>query len=288
MIFLMVFFRIRRVVVRGLKLAVSLLALAVSAMPAGAEIGPWVGEGNARVRFLGAGVDADGRLAAGIEIVLKPGWKTYWRSPGDAGIPPRADFSASTNVDGPIEIEFPVPHRSDDGFSITNVYENRVVFLVNGSATDTASPTTLAVALDIGVCADICIPEHYEMTLDLGPGETDSRAEMILANARTALPKKATPGVFAVGGIARSGGSDKRPIFEIGIVGSQMTGAEVFVEGPADWYSSPPTLLSADGANATYSVAFSRVGAKTPIDGTPFRVTIVSPEGAIEDFVSLD
>ena len=288
MIFSMIFIRTSRFVFPCLKLAAALLLLASATVPAGAVIGEWLGEGNARVRFLAAGVDSDGRIAAGVEIRLKPGWKTYWRSPGDAGIAPLTDFSASSNIGGPVEIEFPVPHRFDDGYSITNVYEEHVVLLVNAPTIDVAAKTSLALAMDIGVCAEICIPEHYEMRLDLAPGESDPRAGAILAEARTTLPGKAVPGVFGVGHIVRTGGADKRPIFEIGIVGPEMTNAEVFVEGPNDWYPSPPKLLSEDGVRATYSVVFSRLGAKTPIGGNKFRVTITSAQGAIEDFISLD
>jgi len=271
-----------------LKLATAFLVIASATVPAGAVIGEWLGEGNAKVRFLAAGVDSDGRISAGIEIRLKPGWKTYWRSPGDAGIAPQTDFSASSNISGPVKIEYPVPHRFDDGYSVTNVYEDRVVLLVNVPTIDVAAKTTLALALDIGVCAEICIPEHYEMRLDLAPGESDPRAGAILAEARTTLPGKAEPGVFGVGHIVRAGGTDKRPTFEIGIVAPETTGAEVFVEGPVDWYPSPPKLLSADGMHASYSVAFSRLGSKTPIGGNGFRVTIISAKGAIEDFISLD
>jgi len=288
MIFRMTFIGTSRFAVSCLKSVAAFLLLASATVPAGAAIGEWLGEGNARVRFLAAGVAHDGRVVAGIEIRLKPGWKTYWRSPGDAGIAPRTDFSASSNIGGPVKIEFPVPHRFDDGYSITNVYEDRVVLLVNAPTIDAAAKTTLALAMDIGVCAEVCIPEHYEMGLDLAPGESDPRAGAILAEARKTLPGKAEPGVFGVGHIARAGGTEKRPIFEIGIVAPETTGAEVFVEGPIDWYPSPPKLLSEDGVRATYSVAFSRLGSKTPIGGNGFRVTIISARGAIEDFISLD
>lgn len=279
---------INRLVGLYLRLVAALFLLTTTTIPAGAAIGEWIGEGNARVRVVASGVDIEGRLAAGIEIVLDPGWKTYWRSPGDAGIAPLADFSASTNVGEDVEIEFPVPHRYDDGYSITNVYEDRVVLLVNAPTIDAASQTTLSLALDIGVCAEICIPEHYDLSLELAPGESDLRAGAILAEARASLPKYPEPDVFAVERISLAGGTDRRPTFEVEIVAPDPRGAEVFVEGPFDWYPSPAKFRSASGGRATYDVMFSRLGAKTPIGANIFRITIVSAGGAIEDFVRLD
>lgn len=287
MVSIMVFKDIGRIVNLP-RSALAVLALLAATTPAAAAIGDWVGEGNARVRLVASGVDAEGRLAAGIEIDLDPGWKTYWRSPGDAGIPPVADFSASTNIEGPVAIGFPPPHRYDDGYAISNVYEGHILLPLSATVADPAAPTRLVVGLDMGVCAEICIPEHFDLTLDLAPGESDADADALLADARGALPGKPEPGAFDVEGIARSGGTDKRPVFDIVVVAPDPDEAEVYVEGPSDWYAAPPTLVGVDGGRATYSVEFSRLGAKTPIGGNEFRVTVVSGGRAIEDAVTLD
>src|SRR5690349_10804689 len=104
-----------------------LLALPVAA---DAATGPWVGNGKARIRLLVAGMDASGRLEGGIEISLDPGWHTYWRSPGDSGIAPLIDFSASHNL-GPVEVGFPLPERVDDGYSVTNIYKGNVLLPIS-------------------------------------------------------------------------------------------------------------------------------------------------------------
>lgn len=284
----MIFKDISRIVNLEWRSACALALLAGLAAPAAAAVGDWVGKGNARVRLVASGVDAEGRLAAGIEIDLDPGWKTYWRSPGDAGIPPVTDFSASTNIDGPVAIGFPPPHRYDDGYAVSNVYEGRVVLPLSAAVTDPASPTRLVVGLDMGVCAEICIPEHFDLALDLAPDESDAEADALLADAQAALPGRPEPGSFAVEGIARSGGTDKRPLFNVVVVVPDPDGAEVYVEGPADWYPALPKLVSVDGGRATYSIEFSRLGAKTPIGANEFRVTVVSGGRAIEDAVTLD
>src|SRR5262245_7202078 len=86
-------------------------AAATFAAAKAAESSPWVGDANTKVRLIAGGVDKTRTKAmrAGIEISLGPGWKTYWRYPGDSGLPPRFDFSRSENVDK-VEVLWPAPH----------------------------------------------------------------------------------------------------------------------------------------------------------------------------------
>lgn len=279
---------IKRLVNLSFAAAAIAFPLVAAIASAGAAIGNWAGEGNAKVRLVAAGVDGAGRLAAGIEIILEPGWKTYWRTPGDAGVAPITDFAASSNISGPVEVAFPVPHRLDDGYAVTNVYEDRVVFPLSASVVDPAFATTLVLALDIGVCAEICIPEHYDLRLAVAPDESDIVAEAILAEARTTLPGEPVDGTFAVVDVTLAGGTDKRPVFAFDVVALDIADAEIFVEGPVDWYPAPPTLVSTKGNLGTYNVEFSRLGAKTLLGGNTFRVTVVSVGRAIEDSVTLD
>jgi suppressor for copper-sensitivity B len=267
----------------GVALALAVLLPAVDAV---AAVGAWA-EGEAHVRLIAAGVDEDGRLNAGIEITMAPGWKTYWRSPGDAGVAPLIDFSASRNI-GDVEVAFPVPHRYDDGFSVTNVYEDRVVLPITGLVPDLTKPVDLVLDLVIGVCREICIPDRFETELSVPVSDQDLAAGKILTEARKLLPQPAEPGVFAVEKITWDGGSERRPVFTIDAMVPATADAEVFVEGPADWSPYRPELVGKSGDYTTYRVQFSRLGAKTPIDGATFRVTMVADGRAVEDTIPLD
>ena len=267
-------------------------ALVVVAFPlflasAQAAVGPWVSDGKARVRLIAAGIDASGQLRGGLEIELDPGWHTYWRSPGDSGIAPTIDFAGSRNL-GPVEIAFPVPERLDDGYSVTNIYKGSVLLPLTARLIDPAAGADLSLKLDIGVCAEVCMPDHFEAALSIKPGETDAEAGEALANAAKRLPGAPDPSAFAVTGATRQGGSDKRPTFDIAVKLPDVKGAEVFVEGPVDWYPNAPKLVSQGGGGGTYRVAFDRLTSKVPIAGTKLRVTIVSAGRAIEQWVPLD
>ena len=267
-----------------------ILLLACLAVPAGspakAAVSDWVGhDDRVRVRLLAAGIE-NGKLSAGIEIALSPGWKTYWRSPGDAGISPRIDFSASQNVEAP-DVAFPVPTRHSEGLAVINVYEDGVTLPVEARIADPGKETVLVLSLDIGIFEDVCVPEHFDVTLTVPADAQDAEAAALLEEARAKLPGKSLPGTLAAEGVKRVGGTERKPVFEIGIVAPDPKKAEVFVEGPPDWSPAPPELVSAEGGNAIFAVEFSRLGAKTPIGGNEFRVTIVTDERAVEQTVTL-
>lgn len=270
-----------------MKLGLALIAAAaavVAAAPAPAAEGAWGQGTKASARLVAAGLDADGRLVAGIEIVMPPGWHTYWRTPGDAGIAPAFDFSASTNV-GDVAVDFPVPTRLDDGFSVTNVYKDRVVLPVTAAVADPAAPVELSVTVELGVCAEICVPDTVAAALAVPVGENDPGALAVIDDARARVPSVPEPGIFAVAGAVRDGGTDKRPVFRFSAVVPDPASAEVFVEGPENWSAYRPKRTGGEGGTVAWTVKFSRLGATVPTDGAAFRVTIVSGGRAIEQTV---
>jgi len=269
------------------RVASLLVLLVIGSLPAGAATGDWVEGSKARVRLLVSGVDARGQLQAGLEIQLEPEWSTYWRSPGDAGIPPVLDFSASRNA-GAVDVAFPPPLRHDDGMTVTNVYEGDVILPLTATLADPRAPGELAVKMDIGVCQEVCIPDHFEAALAFDPTATDADAAGLLKAALALLPKAPAPGAFAVDRVARDGGTDKRPAFTIAATLPDPGNALVFVEGPVDWYADVPSLVSSDGSHGVYRVTFDRLTAKTPLAGAKLRVTIESAGQAMEQWVGLD
>jgi DsbC/DsbD-like thiol-disulfide interchange protein len=263
------------------------LLLVLGAPPATAAqpgFGAWSGSEQAKVRLIAAGIGEDGKLAAGIELLLQPGWWTYWRTPGAAGIPPTIDFSRSGNT-GAYSVSFPLPSRHDDGYGASNVYEGGVLLPVVVDVPDPGAPVELRLSLDLGVCREVCIPEHVEAALTIQPGMRDRVAAATLAGARAQVPGPPEPGVLDVISARRNGGGDKRPVFDIAVIAPGDV--EVFVEGPVDWFPGVPERVT--GANeTTYRVAFDRIGAKSPIDGASLRVTLAADGKAVEATVPIE
>lgn len=125
-----------------------------------------------------------GSLMAALDLALAPGWKTYWRSPGDAGIPPSFDWSGSHNVQS-VRIHWPAPTVFNLNGMQTIGYRDRLVLPVEITPSDPASPVRLRVRMDLGVCDEICLPASLDLAADLAaPGAPD-------ANIRTALSQRA-------------------------------------------------------------------------------------------------
>lgn len=104
----------------------------------------------------------------GLHFELEPGWKVYWREPGDTGYPPKIEWSASQNVSH-VEILWPYPERfvekiSDDFISDSVGYKDEVVFPLKAVPVDSAFPVTLTIDLDYAICADICIPVQMQLS----------------------------------------------------------------------------------------------------------------------------
>lgn len=119
--------------------------------------------------------NADGTHTAALRISLNPGWKTYWRAPGDAGIPPRITWRGSRNLGG-AELSWPTPEVFDQNGMRSVGYTEEVIIPVQISPQNAGKAMTLKAQLEIGVCRDICVPQTLRIKAELpADGEHDGR-----------------------------------------------------------------------------------------------------------------
>lgn len=119
-------------------------------------------------------------LSAGLHLRLKPGWKTYWRSPGEVGIPPKVNWSNSKNIAG-VEFKWPAPKRFA-AFGIENFgYEGEVLFPLQVNLLQPGEAALLSADVSLLVCSEVCVPERFELSLSLPNGNGIDRkvAELI-------------------------------------------------------------------------------------------------------------
>ncbi|TMV83450.1 hypothetical protein FGG78_22790 [Thioclava sp. BHET1] len=118
---------------------------------------------------------------AALELTLAPQWHTYWRAPGDAGIPPSFDWRGSRNI-ASVRIHWPRPQifRLQGLQSVG--YLDHLVLPLEFTPKDPRQPIELKARVDIGVCNDICLPVTLSLTADLGQSHTpDPAIEQALA-----------------------------------------------------------------------------------------------------------
>ena len=126
--------------------------------------------------------NSDGSHMAAIRITLNPGWKTYWRAPGDAGIPPRFDWGGSRNLRG-LDMTWPTPHVFLQNGMRSIGYKQELILPVRITPKSANKPIRLKAMLDIGVCRDICVPQQIAIKAELPPvGERDARIAAALAD----------------------------------------------------------------------------------------------------------
>ncbi len=264
-------------------LAVNLVVTVAVSRPALAgDASAWDGDQRAAVRLI-AGVQRGTVRRAGIEIRLAPGWKTYWRYPGDSGIPPRFDFSPSKNVKS-VTVRYPAPHRLTDESGTSIGYKHGVVFPLEIVAQNAAQPVMLAVKVDYAVCEKICIPAEgkAELSVTGRPGAQDGW----LKQNDDLVPVAAKIGegeTLAVRSVKRE---NKRILVDVAAPGA----IELFVEGPAaDW--ALPVPAPVDGAPAgqqRFAFELEGLPPNTRPDGATLMLTAVSGGQAIEVPYRLD
>lgn len=239
----------------------------------------WVQGFHSRARLLSGGPRGDAWLG-GVEIALDPGFKTYWRTPGDSGLPPRFDWSASDNV-ASVDVKWPPPSRQVDAGGTAYVYHDAVVLPALVKPADPAKPVTLRLTVDYGVCKDICIPAHAELT---AAPEADAAQRAALEKALASLPRPqplGAPGDLSILSVAPSG-SD-RPGLKVTVRAAEGTKPALFAEGPENWYFST-SEAGPDGAFAVVVEDKPR-NASGPV---PILLTLVAGERAVETQVMLD
>ncbi len=270
-------------------LGANLVFLLAGARVAGAaEESQWDGTAYSAVRLIAgsphrvAGAAVHG---AGIEVRLAPGWKTYWRYPGDSGVPPRFDFTASQNVKA-VHVRYPAPLRLPDPGGISIGYKDRVVFPLDVVAQDSAKPVTLRLTIDYAVCEKLCVPAQGKAELALK--QTAGVHTEALMRAEASIPKPAVLGsgeALAIRAVQREAGK-----VIVDVAAPADAAVELFAEGPsADW--ALPVPAPASGApTGLRRFAFDLDGlppGATP-HGAVLRLTAVAGAHAIEVPYRLD
>ncbi len=264
------------------------VALLLGAPAYAADVSPWVDDLSSAMRLI-AGVPTKGgeSLRAGVEIKLKPGWHTYWRYPGDSGVPPRFDFSGSDNV-ATAQALYPAPHAIVDETGTTIGYKGGVIFPLRVVPRQKNKPATLRLKIDYAVCEKLCVPVEARTELTL-PGTTGVSDSALVA-AEASVPKPAT--AAEAGLIAqRAGGVKQKPLVLVDLAAPVGEPVELFVEGPSAEWALPIPKLAQGAPPGHQHFAFELDGLppgvdpKAPVDLT---FTIVRGGQATEVKTHLD
>ncbi|MGE4253525.1 MAG: protein-disulfide reductase DsbD domain-containing protein [Parvibaculaceae bacterium] len=233
-------------------------------------------------RLIG-GEAATGSWRIGLDITLAKGWKTYWRMPGDAGVPPQFDWSRSRNVKS-TTVLWPAPKRFIDQGGETVGYKDRVVFPVDVAAADPARPIDLALDAFLGVCDIVCIPVKLDMALvQSQPAPAD--ASLIAAFAARVPQRADAQSPFRVAGAALAEADGK---FDLAL---RLAGQgfdrdlDIFVEGGDFAYFRGPRPAGEEGL---FHLRIDGLKDPQKLKGRPLTLTMTAGDIRLEQDVVVD
>jgi len=256
-------------------LAVIALGFAMGPLPVVAQ------QGNdlVDIRVLPGWRAAGGMHVAALEVRLRPGWKTYWRSPGDAGVPPQFDWRRSRNLSG-VEAVWPTPGIIDQGGVRTLGYADVLVLPLQIAPSRPGRDVALSGVIDIGVCSDVCVPITAQVSQTLPASNTrpDPRIAAALAN-RPYTAAEAGVSRVACSLSAAEDGLGLRA--EIDMPGAGAETAIVEVDDPSIWVAQPDTARKGNRLVAETRL-YHVEGRAFALDRSDIRITVLGGAQAVD------
>jgi DsbC/DsbD-like thiol-disulfide interchange protein len=271
----------------GTTLAACALAAILSASAQAVDESPWGEDIRSAIRLIaGSNRSTDATFRAGIEIKLQPGWKTYWRYPGDSGVPPQFDFSGSENLKN-AKVLYPAPHLFTDETGQSLGYKDKVILPLLISAQQRGKPVRLRLKADYAVCEKLCVPAEGRAELTLAGG--DSAQNSALVAAETRVPKQMS--AAQAGLTARRVNVGSKPAVTVDLAASAGQSVELFVEGPTPQWALPIPKPSQGAPAGRAQFRFELDGLPPGIDPKSqfdLTFTVVTGQRAVEVKTHLD
>jgi len=249
----------------------------------------WVVSDYARARLISAQTHVGelNEVRLGVQIELKPEWKTYWRHPGEAGIPPRFDWSKSENL-SKASMEWPAPARYD-AFGLESIgYKDNVVFPVTVALATPGRALAVDLALEYAVCRDICVPLTADMALRVSKGTAgeSSFAPMIAefaAKSPLPLPNNSISDAPELQKVCLSTEGNKK-LLRVSFAADSLNGyQDLFVEAGDNFGFGPPNKkISESLGKSELLVPVYQYRKKAVLADQDLHLTLTTDNGAFE------
>ena len=242
------------------------------------------GESFVQVTLLPGRAEPGGARMAGLVLDVKPGWKTYWRDPGVAGIPPQFDWSGSLNL-GAVEVLWPRPSLFES-FGLSTVgYSGRVVFPVRLVPEQPDQAMEIGLRLALGVCREICVLEEATVEMRIEPGAPEVEAALV-AMAEAAVPRPGAE-MGLTGATCRISGAGRKRRFDAVLDFAQtLQDPVVILEGPdLTWFTGVETTTESgteSGDRVHVGATLSLLDETIWINRSQIRMTVLAGDFAAD------
>ncbi|SLN65571.1 hypothetical protein TRL7639_03700 [Falsiruegeria litorea R37] len=229
--------------------------------------------------ILDGGLTKQGTYQGAIRLTLADGWKTYWRAPGDAGIPPQFDWRGSRNV-GEVSFTWPSPTVFDQNGIRTIGYEKQMVLPVEITPKRADKPVQLKGKMSFGVCSDVCVPGQLKFNHEL---DSDAGRNPTIAAALAARPYSAREAGVKSATCRLSPTKDGMRI-EATVRVPSTGGTEMMIIEPGDpslWATEPETKRQGNVITSTAEL-ISDSGNAFAIDRSEIRLTVLGGSHSVD------
>ena len=228
-------------------LILALPMIAPSGVASAQQASRWVEVLSSQVRLVRGAMQPDGSIQAGVHIQRHKDWKTYWRVPGDAGVPPDFNWNGSVNVSD-VSVFWPAPVWLRDQFGVSIGYKNEVVFPIVVRPGDWTKASTVKLKLHFAVCNEICAPVQADLKLDLPTQSIMPQYAGLIGRYMSQVPKPVEDtDVLRVAAVrAEAENKDVYLIVDVGYE-DMASSMDVFLEGPEEYYFATPKEVKAAG-----------------------------------------
>jgi suppressor for copper-sensitivity B len=241
----------------------------------------WGHTHQGQVRLVAA-PGSTGALRLGLQFRLAPHWKIYWRSPGDAGLPPELDWAGSSNITIG-ETSWPAPARFSYAGLETYGYEGEVLLPIAATLPDPSMAATVKAAVDFLTCSEICVPNHVELGLVVPAGAAGPGPWGGLIDSSTArVPGPASDAGLAILG-ATIGVIGKDGVLAVTLRATPPLGRpDVLVEGADGFGFQAPKMTIEDGVSILSLSAPGGAEAVSKLVGRSLSLTVIDRAAPVE------
>ena len=234
-----------------------LLAFLIAPPPALALSSDWQKDDSLRIRLI-SGLDAVGQetlVPLALDVELAPDWHTYWRSPGEAGLPPQIDWKDSLSPTGNLEdatLLYPSPKRYT-AFGLETIgYRDHVVFPIDAHVRTPGQALILNPTISLLVCSSICVPKNISLTLTIPEGTATASTEAeLIKEFRDRIPSDAEKSGLVIQSLINHGQSLSVILTSRGM----LQAPDLFVENTKDLsFTAPAVTMGADMHSAEINI----------------------------------
>lgn len=244
----------------------------------------WEETEQSRLRLISAvdGVKDHNSIRIGLQVQLQKGWKIYWRSPGDAGIPPQFDWSGSANIKQST-IHWPAPEEFDVFGMTTWGYHGEVVYPITIKIADPTRPLDLKLNLFYGICEQVCIPYQHEFTLNLPPNTGEVSAHAPLIEEYAALVPRVVGDDFSSISLISAKRSGENRFFVRAVANLKFKDPKIALEGKEGvFFAVLSSSLSDDRKTVDFEIEADMPNKADRIKDQPVTLTVFDQDFASE------